>query len=267
MLYPLGCAISQTEIIMHNFASEQDWVMHCRIPSRRWKIRRIRTAHDKKLRKLEVKRNELWDEVRNQGYELLEKPIRCGYKRLFILTDDCKHTPNPNFYTNILDKINNIRYSPTKEFNLKRASKRWRRRKKRRELNLKEPNSFDFHNRMKFSEDEKRMFYLIKNHDQRINRDRYVFSEPWRFTLSTRPHWITEIKRKDSILEQQIVEVNNIIDQYKNQGRLVKMRGGNFYVWDKIENEISDRKKYSYNSLKDKPLYRIMEEYNEDKQL
>lgn len=225
---------------MDNFAFEQDWTMHCNIPSRRWKVRRIRTALNKKLRKLEKEWRRLWNEKRNLGYEPLEPPVRCGYKRLFMLTEDCKHTPSSEFYQGILDKINDIRYSPTKEFEGKRSSKRWRRRK-RKEQKLLEPDNYHFHKILKFTEDEKRMFYEIAYYDKQLRKNsiKYVFSEPWRFSLRIRPHWITEIQRKDPLLEQQMEEINKIIDRYKNQGRLVKMRGGNTCVWDKTYNEIS----------------------------
>ena len=141
---------------MDNFAIEQDWTMHCNIPSRRWRIRRIRTAHDKKLRQLEKDSYRLWNEIRNLGYEPLDPPVRCGYKRLFMLTEDSKHTPSPPFYQGILDKINDIRYSPTKEFEGKQTSKKWRRRKRKRKgQKLMEPDSYRFHKVLKFTEDQR----------------------------------------------------------------------------------------------------------------
>lgn len=249
---------------MDNFAIEQDWTMHCKILSRRWKIRRIRTAQDKKLRKLDRESRKLYNEIRNLGYEPLNPPIRCGYKRLFMLTEDSRYTPNPDFYQRILDKINDIRYSPNKDFESKRTSKRWRRRKrKRKEQKLMESDSYHFHKILKFTEDEKRMFYEIKYYDKQLKREtiKYVFSEPWRFTLSIRPHWITWVQRKDPLLEQQLDEINKVTDRYKSQGRLTKIRGGNSYSWKKINEQREDRKLYAYNSLQNKPLHLIMEEY------
>lgn len=256
------------EFIMDNFAIEQDWTMYCDIPSRRWKIRRIRTARDKKLRHLEKETYKLWHEIRTLGYEPLDPPVRCGYKRLFMLTEDCKHTPNPDFYQGILDKINDIRYSPTKEFERKRTSKKWKRRKRRRkEQKLMEPNCHHFHKVLKFTEDEKRMFYEIKYYNKQLKREaiKYVFSEPWRFILRIRPHWITEKQCKDPLLEQHLNEIEKITDRYKNRGRLIKMRGSNSYSWKRTHNQKEDRKRYAYNSLQNRPLYLIMEEYNEEK--
>lgn len=255
---------------MDNFATEQDWTMYCDIPSRRWCIRHIRTAKDKKLRKLEKKWNKLWNEMRNLDFEPLDSPIRCGYKRLFMLTEDNKHSPSFGFYQKILDKINDIRYSPTKKFDGKRTSKNWRRRKRRRkEQKLLEPASYHFHNKMKLTEDEKRMFYEVKYYDPKLKCDqiKYVFSEPWRFVLRIRPHWITEIQRKDPLLEQQLGEISKIIEQHKSQGRLIRMRGGDTHAWKRVNNENEDRKKNAYNSIQNKPLYLIMEEYKKEKQL
>lgn len=255
---------------MDNFATGQDWTVHCNIPSRRWKVRRIRTAHDKKLRQLEKESYKLWHAIRDLGYEPLDPPIRCGYKRLFMLTEEIRHSPSAQFYQEILDKINDIRYNPTKEFEGKRTSKHWRRRKrKRKEQKLLEPESYCFHNRMKLTEDEKRMFYEIKYFHPKFKcyHTKYVFSEPWRFTLRIRPHWITEIKLKDPMLEQEMGEIDEIIDRYKNKGRLIKMRGGNGYYWKKTNNQDEDRKIYAYCSLQNRPLHLIMEEYKEEKQL
>lgn len=256
---------------MDNFANEQGWTMYADdLPSRRWRIRRMRTAQDKKLRALNKESRRLWTEIRNLGYEPIDPPIRCGYKRLFVLTEDSKHTPSPDFYQGILDKINDIRYSPTKEFESKRTSRKWRRRKrKRKEHKLMEPDSYRFHKTLKFTEDEKRMFYEIKYYDKQLKNERikYVFSEPWRFTLRIRPHWITEIQRKNPILEQQEQEIDKILDRYKNKGRLIKMRGGDSYSWKRVNEKIDTRKRYAYHSLKNKPLHLVMEEYNEEKQL
>ena len=249
---------------MDNFAIKQDWAMHCNILSRRWKTRRIRTAHDKKLRKMNKEWHRIWNEIRTLGYEPLDPPVRCGYKRLFMLIEDSKHTPSPDFYQGILDKINDIRYSPTKEFDGKRTSKNWRRRKrKRKEQKLMEPDSYHFHKVLKLTEDEKRMFYEIKYYDNQLKREtiKYVFSELWRFTLRIRPHWITQIQRKDPLLEQQLEEINKVTDRDKNRRRLTKMRGGNSYSWKKTNNQDEDRKLYAYNSLRNRPLHLIMEEY------
>lgn len=255
---------------MDNFAIEQDWTMHCNIMSRRCRIQRIRKARDKKLRTLDKEYRKLYNNIRDLGYEKLEHPIRCGYKRLFILAEDTRHCPNTEFYQNILDKINTIRYSPNKEFDRKRTSKKWRKRKRfRKEQTLLEPSRNQFHNTLKFTEDEQRMFYEINYYDYTLKKccTKYVFSEPWRFVLRIRPHWITEIKRKDALLEQALSEVEAIVSQHKNTGRLTKLKGGNSYAWKKVINKKSDRDLYAYNSLKQKPLYLIMEEYYEEKQL
>lgn len=253
---------------MDNFATEQDWTMYCNLPSRRWKVRRIRTARDKRLRNLQKEWNKLWKQSCNLGYEPLNPPMRCGYKRLFMLTEDCKHTPTPEFYQGILDKINDIRYSPTKEFDPKRTSKYWRRRKrKRKEQKLMETESYHFH-KLQFTEDEKLMFHEITYYDKQRKRDviKYVFAEPWRFALRIRPHWITEVRCIDSLLEQQLDDVEKIINADKNRRRLTKMKGGNSYSWKKVTEEAEDRKLYAYNSLKNIPLHWIMDEYNEEKQ-
>lgn len=251
---------------MSTIANDLEEVMYWHLPDKRWKIRRIKSGRDKFLRRLDKESDKLSNEIRNLGFEPLEKPIQAGYKRLFVLTEDTKHVENINFYQGILTKINTVRYSSTKIFEKERTSKRWRRRKRKsKKQTLLEPNHHTFHKCMKFTEDEQRMFYEINYYCHQCKKEhlKYVFSEPWRFSLSIRPNWITEVKRKDTEKEQKLAEIDDYIDQYKNRGRLTKMRGG----WGSNRYWPLQREKYKYNPLKHKQNHQLMEEYNDEKEL
>lgn len=252
---------------MGNYANDLDsGIYYCHLPNKRWKIRRIKTGYDKLLRRFEKESYQIDKQIRNLGYEPLDKPIQAGYKRLFILTEETKHSKNIDFYQGILDKINTVRYSSTKIFENQRTSKRWRRRKRKiKEQILLEPNSHTFHDVLKFTEDEKRLFYRIKYYCHQCKKDhvKYVFSEPWRFMLRIRPHWITEVVRKDTVLEQKRDELDDFLDQYKNKARLTKMRGG----WGSNRYYPDVKEKYSYDPLKNTQLNHWVEEYNNAKEI
>lgn len=81
------------------------------------------------------------------------------------------------------------------------------------------------------------------------------------------PNMITQVQLKDFELERFREELNNYLDKDKdkNRKRLVKMYGGNTYSWKKVINERESRKKYKYNSLRNIPLYKIKEKYEEEK--
>jgi len=251
---------------MGNIAYEEALIASDNLPSRRWKIRSIRTARDKMLRALDKEHTRIWRQIHNLGYEELNPPVQKGYKRLFVLTEATQYNNRAEFYQGILDKINTIRYSPDKIFKQKkRKIGKWR-YQYRKEQKLQEPESWDFLRGNKFTEKEMRYFYPVEYYfyPGKCWRTKYLFIESWRFELRTRKNWITKVKRKDPSLEQYRDELGDFLDRKENYRRLVKMRGGNGYAWKKVHNEKENRKKYAYNSLKNKPLYRIVEEYNKE---
>jgi hypothetical protein len=78
------------------------------------------------------------------------------------------------------------------------------------------------------------------------------------------PNIITQVQIKDSGLEQRYKELRDYLDKDKNARRLTKMWGGNTYSWKKVNNEKEDRKRYNYNSPKNKPLHELIEKHNEE---
>ncbi|MDU1891718.1 MAG: hypothetical protein E6767_13605 [Dysgonomonas sp.] len=252
---------------MGNFANEQDLIIQNNLPSRRWKIRRIRTAYDKKLRQIDKESTRVWNQIRDLGYEELKPPIQRGYKRLFVLTEETKYSKQADFYQTLLDKINTVWYSPHKTFRQrKRKISKWKYRYKNVQT-LLTPDDWVFHNTKKFTEEEKHFFFPTEYYHapSKLHCKKYVFIEPWRFRLRVVPNMITQVQIKDSELEQYHDELSDFLDKDKNQRRLAKMRGGYSYSWKKCNNEEEDRKKYGYNSLTNIPLYQIKEQYEEEK--
>lgn len=249
---------------MYNYTIEHDEdMLYCELPTKRWKIRRIKTARDKKLRLLNKESRRLGEIIRNLGYEPLEQPIRSGYMRLFVLDEKTRYSQQADFYQTILDKINTVRYSPNKNFDKLSKKKRRGRRKVKPQL-LQEPSNYTVHSVMKMTEDQLRMFYCVEYYDHqfRENRIRYIFSEPWRYVLSIRPYYITEKKRKDSLLEQMEAEIDDYLDQYRNRARLTKMSGRR-NGWRKW---LGEKERYQFNSIHNQPLHKILNEYKEEKE-
>lgn len=248
---------------MGNFANEQELIAQNNLPSRRWKTRRIRTAKDKEMYRLNKEYRRVQYQIRDLGYEDLNPPIQRGYKRLFVLTEETKYSKRADFYQTILDKINTVWYSPHKTFKQKkRRIGKWKFRI-RNEQTLQEIDSYVFDKVKNFTEEERKYFYPVEYYDYPCKRYRtkYIFIEQWCFVLQTKPHMITKVQIKDSELEQYRDELGDYLDRHKNRRRLIKLQGGNTYSWKKVINEREDRKKYSYNSLRNIPLHRITEEY------
>lgn len=252
---------------MGYFANEQNLIVQNNLPTRRWKIRRIRTAYDKKLRRLGKEEIRVWNQIRDLGYEELNPPIQRGYKRLFVLTEETKYSKQADFYQQLLDKINIVWYSPHKTFKQrKRKISKWKYRV-RNEQTLETPDSWNFHNSKRFTEEEKHYFFPIEYFHAPSKQycKKYVFIEPWRFRLRVMPNMITQIQIKDSELEQYHDELSDFLDKDKNRRRLTKMRGGYGYSWKKCTNRKEDIKLYKYNSLSNIPLHQLKEQYDEEK--
>lgn len=251
---------------MGNYADEDVLVAADNLPSRRWKTRRIRTARDKKIRGVDKEHTRVLNQIHDLGWEELNPPIQRGYQRLFVLTEATRYTKRASFYQGILDKINTAQFSSTKRFaRKKRKIRKWRYRDVK-EQQLQQPIDWQFHREGRFTEDEKKYFYPVEYYDYacKMWRCRYIFTEPWRFELRIRPYFITKVKRKDPALEQYRDELEDLRNRPDNFGRLIRMWGGNRYAWKKVINEKNDRKRYAYNSFRNVPLYRIVENYKEE---
>lgn len=254
---------------MGNYVDEQTLIEINNLPSERWKVRRVHTAYDKELCRLYMEYRRVLDVIRNLGYEELNPPIQRGYKRLFVLTEDTKRNGKAGLYEGILDKLNSVWYSPVKTF--QRVKKRkiakwifW----KRREQRLRQPEDSEFKKTGQFTEEEKQLFTPVEYYSYGLRRwcVRYVFNEPWRFVLRVKPNIISQVRRKDLELEQYRDELSDRID--RNRGRMVKtLWGGNTNSWHTMEKKYITREKYKYNPIENKPLYEIMEEYKEEKEV
>ena len=75
---------------------ESDLIFENNLPSRRWKVRRIRQAFEKKILRLYREERKLDDIIWNMEYEKLEKPIQRGFKRHFELTEAIKKSKDMN---------------------------------------------------------------------------------------------------------------------------------------------------------------------------
>lgn len=251
---------------MGNFMDDEKLIFENNLPSKRWKTRRIRTAFDKRLRRVEKEYDRVWEQIRNLGYEDLNPPVQRGYKRLFVLTEETRYSSRADFYRGILDKINTIWYSPHKTFKeRKRKIAKWRYQRRNEQL-LQQPDDWTFRNK-KFTEEEAKYFFPVEYYDYpcKMWRVRYVFCEPWRFVLRVRPHMLTQIQRRDPELETYSDELDKIRERYR--GRLTKLRGGNTSGWYRWYKRYAVKEKYRYNPLYNKPIHEIMETYNTEKDL
>lgn len=244
---------------MHNQKIERELIMHYNLPSRRWKIRRIKTGRDKRILDLDRECDRINEMIRGLGYVPLIPPVQRGWKRSFVLRPDVMQDKHAAFYQQILDKINTTEYSSRKDFKVKK-----RRFGKRlyilRSQKLKEPDEYCFR-RMQFSEREQLYFYKREeyHYPSKSMQVRYVFAEQWRLILKIQPNMITKTRRRDWELERRLDEINDYMDRNVLHRRLDKLRGypSRYYYRD-------NKKKHPDNPLKNKPVHEIMDEYHNE---
>jgi len=224
--------------------------------SARKKKRLQKEAIEKKLIALDKEQKSLNIQIRNLGYAPLIPPVQKGWKRIFVLREDVRRSPRALFYIDLLKKINTVQYSDSKKFVVKRR-KRGKKIYVNRDQKLVEFCEYGWKN-SKLSESEK--FYFTES--ILINRKGepykvYTFNEPWRYVLKIVPNMITLLQIKDAILEQRSDEIRNYLIKNNLEEKLGRLLGHRQNFWSNFPEA-----KYA-NPLKNKPVYRILDEYYE----
>jgi len=230
-----------------------------RIKSARRKKRLVKTDQDKQLIRLYKKRSELWEQQRMLPMVPLESPYQRGWKRFFVLRADIAHSPRADFYNTLLHKINTVEHHHDKSF--KRKKRRWGRYGYEiRRQSLRELTPYLWQSsKLNLSEQEKACFTQVETYDVITRRQevKYVFNEPWRYTLKITPHIITHKKLLNSNIEQELDYIEKYIQCNNLRGRMhVLTNGRSGYRW-----------KYGslgkYDHIKKVPKYSTKEAYCE----
>lgn len=235
--------------------SSTDCENYFRIRTKRRRKRASIEAKDKKLIRLYKQEKELRKRKYNLPMIDLTPPIQKGYKRFFVVREDVKRSKMGSFYENLLQKINTFQYNETKIF--KQKTKKFGRKiyvEREQTLKVFYPNDFA---KLQLNERQIECFELCLVQEVRgktiYEKEVHVFKEPWRFVLRIRPNMIEKVKLFDAELEQKMAEVDAIIyDNYKNHGRLKKLRG-----WGRYNNYNEEKHK---NPLENIPIYQIIED-------
>jgi hypothetical protein len=205
-----------------------------RIKSARRKRRLAKTNRDKQLIQIHKRRNELQQQRELLPMVPLESPYQRGWKRLFVLRDDVKHSPRSDFYEALLPKINTV------EYNLDRSFKQKKRRKQRYVYQIKaqmlcelSQHSWDM-NKMNLTEEEKSCFTRVETFDVKTYRTdiKYVFTEPWRYVLKVTPNIVTHIKILDVDIERELSYINDHIKNHFLGPRIDLLTHGSGFHWN-----------------------------------
>lgn len=158
----------------------------------------------------------------------LEKPIRAGWQRYFVLRPDLVNSKNAKTLLTILGMINNTVYSRNKEF----TYRRWKDKKdipitqhlltlpdkKGQEL---EPKYQRWFVRTKFIYPYSKQVYY-----------NWVFTHPQFFVFRIRPNYLTHKQLVDSDLESEVAYVGKKLYNDRRYRILDKFSARRWYDWD-----------------------------------
>lgn len=195
----------------------------------------------------------------------LEKPIRSGYKKYFVLREDVAKSREAHVYREILKHVQSVTYSRDKKFLYKDY-------KTKKMLPVQHtPRPIDHRNWNKILEagaltiKQRAMFIQVWKQtnpkNPKVGHYQWVFQKDWVFAEKIEPHYKTHSLMLDPQLESQLQEVMNKIERNN--------------LWPKIDKAIGRSNSYHgysrhlKNMLIDKHYAeqaRNILEYNDDRE-
>jgi hypothetical protein len=225
--------------------------------SARQKKRMVYEDLDKHLIQLYREERILHLQKRNLGWEGLAQPYQRGWTRSFELRDDVVRSGGAIFFASILRKINTKYWCYRKDFMIKKR-KLGKKIYTVKQQNLLEPDPCHFA-KLKFTDKEKQFFHMREYFKSGTIEKKYVFNEPWRFVVCTRPNIITRVRKTDPEIERQLEEINSFLRKNNYRNRQIRLTRGNLKKYWKSYEANTDEK----NWLKNKSFSRILDEIKE----
>lgn len=203
--------------------------------SARQKTRRKYEDFEKQLIRLDKQLTFLWKKQQALGWEPLDPPVMKGWRRLFVLREDVAESPGAVFFEGILQKINTVQYSNTRDFTVRKKKRRKKIRVDREQYLLK-PSRFNIR-RLQLTKEEWAFFAYKEQWSAQEKRIEgwYEFTEPWRFVLRIERNMITRVRIRDEALESDIARLQNYIRQRNLRPAIQKIKRGHSHRWRPLE--------------------------------
>lgn len=155
---------------------------------------------NKEARRMLKTYNSSWKRREEANLVPLDKPIRIGFDRFFVIRPDLLRSPRKAILQSILPIVNNTSFCRDRKF----MTKDWKTRKMRpyeQELNVLDERRYEA-----LTSQQKSYFQLEKRKTKQwygsIRIDMvYVFKFPWMFEFKIKPSFITHREIPDSELE------------------------------------------------------------------
>ena len=213
--------------------------------ARRDKARQKKEA-DRRLIRLGGERNELWRMKWDAPYEKLEHPYQRGWVRYFVLTKEVLRRKDAKCYRALLKYVQRIQYSPNRDFLVRSHAKSTRYRKRHHKL-----RTFKVWEALHYKMSNKVLSCLVTQKRHPVgSRDRLreLQLSDYRGSIRVRylryfeskiePYMITHARVALPDVERRLTEVDAILDQPQNWGRLQKLQRSRPYYWKMIKESL-----------------------------
>lgn len=200
---------------------------------------------DKEAIALWRKKIRLMNSKRNMNKVELEKPIRWGYKKFFVLREDVAKGPDAKVYLGVLPYIQNTIYCKRKDFTKKsyKTKKMVEMEHSLNDISHKKFNEISETLTLKQRSLFVKYWYTTKYHSKTIGGEwRYRLMKDWMFVPKIDVHYVTHQLILDPLLESELAEIENRIYRDGIWNKIVKHAfGGSYYDRDDLRKKLIDK--------------------------
>lgn len=221
--------------------------------TKRRQTRLDKADNEKELLSLWKKKTRLMQGKRALNWVELPKPERSGYKRFFVLRPDVAKSREANFYSYLLNLLQNTVIARDKKFEYKDYKTKTKRPIKQeiKDITHSQWNKLIEENKLTAKQQLffERKWKAIGSKSAYLGGSTqygwvYEFKKPWVFEFKTQPHYLTHRILLDPKLESELTELENRIERQHLTPKISKIMGWrygwkDFYDWKRriIENE------------------------------
>lgn len=209
----------------------------------------------------------------NAPIKKLKQPYQRGWVRFFALRDDVLRRNDADRFRELLEYVQCIHYSRKRHFlvRLHAKSSRFRQRKHKLRvftaldaLQLKIPEQL-----LSYFMTQKRRPIATRARLRELMLSGYrgpiKIRHPHYFVRKIEPYMITHSRVALPDIERRLSEVEFILDQAPNRGRLKNLQCSHSYIWEQIQKE-QETRKFSKTTIQDIELA-LQEYYMEQKSI
>jgi hypothetical protein len=163
----------------------------------------------------------------------LEKPVRSGYKRYFVLREDVAKSREANIYRGLLKYLQNTQYSRDKKFQYKdyKTKKMLPMQHFTKPIDHKTWNKIVTDGLLTTRQQGmfQQMWKQTNPKNPKVGYWQWVFQKEWVFAQKVEPHYKTHSLLLDPQLESEITKVSNKIERNNLWPKIDKILGRSSY--------------------------------------